>query len=263
VSFRPLDFALRETRDTFAHPRVLGGLSVVGLLIGYVGPFGSRHELPLVPRMAYWLALIALTYGLGVFTAALMRIAIAPFRLDLVWRVLILGLVASVPILAVVIGINALFLGVPVPMGIELLGNWISTLVIALGVVVLHMLVRRAPERVNVDQSADRPGAPPLMARLPVDLRGPLVRLSMQDHYVEVETAKGKALVLLRLSDAIRETEGTRGLQVHRSHWVALDRIVAVRRQDGKVLVETASGTVLPVSRTYLPDLKAAGLLPK
>lgn len=99
-----------------------------------------------------------------------------------------------------------------------------------------------------------------LMQRLPAQKRGPLISLSVADHYVEVTTARGKELVLMRLSDAIGEVEAIAGLQIHRSHWVALEGIDRVERTAGKVLVMTKSGDSLPVSRSYFPELKARGL---
>ena len=91
--------------------------------------------------------------------------------------------------------------------------------------------------------------------------RGTLVSLSVTDHYVEVATSKGRALVLIRLSDAIKETSPTAGLRIHRSHWVALEAVVRVLRLDGRLVVELKDGRRLPVSRSYAGDLRAAGLM--
>lgn len=82
----------------------------------------------------------------------------------------------------------------------------------------------------------------------------------VDDHYVEVLTERGKTLVLLRLSDAIRETVGVPGVQIHRSHWVALAAVSRVVRSDGKVFAELPNGLRLPVSRGYADAAKAAGI---
>ena len=63
--------------------------------------------------------------------------------------------------------------------------------------------------------------------------------------------------------NAIDETAPVNGLQIHRSHWVALEAVSAVRRENGKVFVETTAGDRLPVSRSCLDDLRQAGLLPR
>ena len=106
---------------------------------------------------------------------------------------------------------------------------------------------------------ADQVHVPALLERLPRPLRGPLWRISVADHYVEVTTDKGSSLVLMRLSDAIKEVAPTAGLQVHRSHWVALDAVRRGTRQNGRPALELVDGSVVPVSRTYLVAVRAAG----
>jgi DNA-binding LytR/AlgR family response regulator len=70
-------------------------------------------------------------------------------------------------------------------------------------------------------------------------------------------------MLLMRLSDAIAETEPTPGFQIHRSHWVAQDAIGSVHSTSRKSEVVLHSGERLPVSRTYLPQLKDAGFAAK
>ena len=103
--------------------------------------------------------------------------------------------------------------------------------------------------------------APAILDRLPLPQRGRLIHLAVNDHYVDVATSKGTTLVLLRLSDAIRETAPVPGLQVHRSRWVALDAIRKTARQAGKPVLELENGTTVPISRSYLPAARAAGLV--
>ncbi|MFP5340917.1 MAG: LytTR family DNA-binding domain-containing protein, partial [Gammaproteobacteria bacterium] len=102
---------------------------------------------------------------------------------------------------------------------------------------------------------------PPLLERLPRAQRGRLIHIEVSDHYVDVTTDRGKGLILMRLSDAIRETAPAAGLQVHRSHWVALDAVKRGTRVGGKPVLELENGTLVPVSRTYLEAARAAGLL--
>ncbi|EBV3599940.1 LytTR family transcriptional regulator, partial [Salmonella enterica subsp. enterica serovar Virchow] len=90
--------------------------------------------------------------------------------------------------------------------------------------------------------------------------RGQLTHLSMQDHYVDVRTDNGGAMVLMRLSDAIAETRGVEGLQIHRSHWVALGAVQKAIRRGGRPYVIMKDGTELPVSRSYLDTVRSAGL---
>ncbi len=102
---------------------------------------------------------------------------------------------------------------------------------------------------------AANPGAPRLLARLKPANKGALLRLSVEDHYTRVVTARGSELLLLRLTDAIAEA-GDAGMQIHRSHWVAFDNMRRLLREENRVLLETGDGAQLPVSRPYAPRLR-------
>ena len=93
--------------------------------------------------------------------------------------------------------------------------------------------------------------------------RGALVALSSEDHYTRIRTTRGEELVLIRLADAIREAEPVKGLQVHRSHWVALDHIAAARRDGDRAILRLSIGSDIPVSRANVARLREAGLLPR
>ncbi|MFN6942712.1 MAG: LytTR family DNA-binding domain-containing protein, partial [Parvibaculum sp.] len=58
----------------------------------------------------------------------------------------------------------------------------------------------------------------------------------------------------------IAETEGMEGMQVHRSHWVANGAVVRSARRDGRVYLQLADGSEIPVSRSYLKPVREAGL---
>jgi DNA-binding LytR/AlgR family response regulator len=103
---------------------------------------------------------------------------------------------------------------------------------------------------------------PPLiLERVPLPARGALWALVVQDHYVEVVTERGRTLVLMRLGDAIREVGKVEGVQIHRSHWVALDAVKRVVKTDGKVAVALPDGRRLGVSRGYMAAAREAGLV--
>jgi DNA-binding LytR/AlgR family response regulator len=124
-------------------------------------------------------------------------------------------------------------------------------------VVVVSMITER-PAETGVTAA---PGPPPILERVPLPQRGALLALIVEDHYVDIVTERGKTLVLMRLADAIRETTGVPGLQIHRSHWVACAAVVKAHRSDGKVVLELSNGLRLPVSRGYLPAARDAGLV--
>lgn len=261
VNDNALHFTMREMRAIFTNPRVWVIIAVVALVLGLAGPFGT-YELPIGARLAYWGVTVILTFLAGDFVITLVSAAL--WRRLNKWALLpIAGLAGAVPVTLIVIGINMLAFG-PRFAAIDLLPLFLYCLAITTAVtLVFYVIEPRGPdgELLVTGDRADNPKAPPLLERLPVHKRGTLIRLSVQDHYVEIETDRGRELVLMRLADAMKETDGSEGLQIHRSHWVALAGVREVRRVSGKVMVQTVSGGELPVSRTYLPGLKQAGLI--
>ncbi|TCK28711.1 LytTR family transcriptional regulator [Ancylobacter aquaticus] len=97
-----------------------------------------------------------------------------------------------------------------------------------------------------------------LLARLPPALRGPLLCLQMEDHYVRIHTAKGSALALLRLSDAIAQTGATPGRQVHRSWWVSDDAVEGFEKQGRTGRLRLGNGLRVPVSQRYAREVEVA-----
>lgn len=67
----------------------------------------------------------------------------------------------------------------------------------------------------------------------------------------------------MRLGDAIREAAPEPGLQVHRSHWVAIAAVTAARREGDRAVLSLSHGGDIPASRSHIPALKEAGLLPR
>ena len=255
-----LPFALRELRALLASPTY--GVAVLGiaLLLTIVGAFETGTVLRPVPRFLYWLAVAFSTSALGALTADLM---VPPLKRRGWPYPAIVGAVAlatTVPVTLAVALINwAGFGGIGVrAIVVELLPQVLgSTFVISatLGYVFRNSYEGEAPPAPD--------GTPLILERLPFDKRGDLVALSVGDHYTEIETTKGRELVLLRLADAMRETTPVPGLQVHRSHWVALHAIRSVRRDGDRAVIELVTGREVPVSRANVARLREEGLLPK
>lgn len=130
----------------------------------------------------------------------------------------------------------------------------------------------RRPRAHLLPLSEDSPPAEPVInefglpartgfrALIPYHLGLDLVSLSSEDHYVRVVTERGNTLVRYRFSDALNEVRGLHGLQAHRSHWVsvaAIDRVIAHGKTYRLLL---RNGTEIPVSRTNIGLLRAAGI---
>lgn len=229
-----------------------------GAVLALAGPFGTDQLLGLVARLAYWLGLVFATYSAGVLVGAVLRPKLAGQKL---WQqVLAVGSATALAISGLVLVVNWLVFGW-LPSGTEwaeFLGTlFVITLIVtaAINVAAEHL---RAPTPADASASL-----PPILERLPLDKRGALVALSVEDHYVRVHTTKGEELLLMRLSDAMREVGPTQGDQVHRSHWAAFGQVTAARREGDRAILTMRGGAELPVSRANVPKIKEAGLLPR
>lgn len=233
---------------------------VIVLLLALVGPFGTADTMSLVQRFAYWGAIVVSSYGLAYSVSLLIsRTFGIGQKLRSTWaRVLVLGAIAGVPVTIAVCAVDLVALG-RLPVDLPVL--YLQCTLIGLGVMAMLEIVDASIRQAAMAAPAvaPLPGPPPIVERLPPPQRGKLISLSVADHYVEVVTERGKGLVLIRLGDAIGETTGVPGLQIHRSHWVAASAIRRMVRADGKPLLELSDGRRLPVSRSYIEQVREAG----
>lgn len=106
---------------------------------------------------------------------------------------------------------------------------------------------------------APAPADRPLFLRnLDPDLGQELVSLTTHDHYLEVVTRAGRGKILKRMADAVAELGPYPGMQIHRSHWVALDAIDRLDRDGRKMHAVLHDGRSLPVSRPNVAALAKA-----
>lgn len=249
--------ALREWRGHMTHPATLTALAGIGIVLGVAGPFGTDTRLGLIPRLLYWLVTVALTYGLGGLCDAVMARALAGRAVGL--RIAGSAVLSGICVALAVLAINLVTFGW-IPGLAELPAYLGSTFVIA-AIVTVVLGVIRSQTASAAPAAPPHPAGPALLARLPLDKRAALVALSVEDHYVRVQTLKGEALVLMRLSDAIGEVGPTQGAHVHRSHWAAFDQVTAARRVGDRAILTMSTGVEIPVSRANIARIKEAGLL--
>jgi hypothetical protein len=236
--------------------RILAASAVVAVIMAVSGGFGTGF-LAVVPRAAYWIGLCAVGTAIGIFTArTIMPSGWFDRRPWVAWGLVWLAI--SAPMTVIVTLTTALlrhrsigFAGV-----VEILPDVLAT---TAGMTALAFLVRRhAPTETH----AAAAGGPPakFLERLPANLEGAdLWAVEAQDHYLRLHTSKGRALILLRLADAVAELEGIEGARTHRSWWVARAAVSEAVRGDGRATLTLVDGGEAPVSRAYAAALRAAG----
>ncbi|MBN9220075.1 MAG: LytTR family transcriptional regulator [Mesorhizobium sp.] len=271
-----LHSTLREMQALLLSPRFWGALLAVSAILGLTGPFGTLQQLDALPRFAYWLALAFATFTAGYLTMRLTLAVVFGSTGSRPLRSVVAGMVAGAPVTAIVVLFNHLLFGGPFPSAAALGALFVNCGLIAVAISFL-VAIGRSPQGLAAKpvepataalppvptaqpSPPPEPARPPLIDRLPHAARGKLRYLSMQDHYVDVHTDKGSALVLMRFADALREVGDVKGVQIHRSHWVALDAVAGNRRKDGKLFLKLANDVLLPVSRSYAGAVRKAGL---
>lgn len=101
-----------------------------------------------------------------------------------------------------------------------------------------------------------------LYDRLPLQTDATILRLTAKDHYVEIFLGDGNShRVLMRLTDAIGEMDGTLGYCTHRSHWVVAAHVKSSLREGSREFVILTDGTKVPISKTYRANVQVANLL--
>jgi DNA-binding LytR/AlgR family response regulator len=124
------------------------------------------------------------------------------------------------------------------------------------GLLTLSVRPARPAALRNAAPPAPPRAAPPaILRRLPYDVRGEILCLNMEDHYVRVHTTRGSTLLLMRFSDAIAELEATPGLRIHRSWWVAARAVAEVERSARSTKARLINGLRAPVSQPYIQAL--------
>ena len=242
------------------------------LLFAFIGPFGTYDSLGFPGRIGYWTVAMGanwLVCGSIMMLALVMAGGRSRRRRALVTAAA--APVAAAPGTAVVFAAEALFRpGYGETVGVPMIYFSVAVLMLVIGLAVASVLEvrRRAAESVLAGAATSReggaPGAAPgaqFLDRLPERLGRDLVYLKTADHYVEAFTTAGSTLILMRFVDALAELDGAEGLRVHRSYWVASRHIEGTARSHGRTTLRLTGGHEVPVSRTHMPAVRAAGLV--
>ena len=248
----------------------LAGPVGLGAVLGLIGPFGTYALLPTLPRLGYWMSIVALNWLLC--DIAIRRVdALAPADLPLRRAAVPLAGAALVSLPATgVVALAGGGFGIGWPESILSLYWKVALLLAAISLPAYTLAdLREAAEAAKPsDASTDDPtengdaatGLALFQARLPGPLQGRLLCLEMQDHYLAVHTTAGSELILCRMEDAAREL-GALGRRVHRSWWVAADAVDGVERDGQRVLLRLSDDRRVPVGRTYRDGLRRDGWL--
>ncbi|WP_069299739.1 LytTR family DNA-binding domain-containing protein [Neptunicoccus sediminis] len=106
-----------------------------------------------------------------------------------------------------------------------------------------------------------KPEGCPFLHRLGPNGGSYLIRLAMNDHYIEAHTDTGIHMLYMRFGDAVAMLNSENGAKVHRSHWVRFSEIIDVERNGQKVALVMSDGATVPVSRSHKAFLQEKGII--
>ncbi len=214
-----MQLALREFRDVVTERRFIAALVAVWLICSVVAPFGTGQTLSLGARILYWFAVTAISFSVSAIVSVSLIRNPAMDRFHRLLPVVAGALLIGLSIGVLVWQLNRMIWG-DVPELPRLWSYFGMTVPIALVVAFAIAFGRQGYDSVSVTESAATES--PFLRRLPQYLGKRLISVSVNDHYVEAVTNRGKHLVLMRFGDALDELRDAGGMQVHRSHWIAL-----------------------------------------
>ena len=233
--------------------------TLAGLLLGVLGPFGSYlNEGPLL-RAGYWIGAMwagMFFYGVGLRASRML----APAETRTAWAALAISvLLASLPE-AVLTRLAAFRIWPELAHSGPGWAIWYAQVVIiglvsVLGTALLERAFARTEAALPSDQA--KTGSAPAQLE---PLRGDVLALQMEDHYVRIHSSTGSYLILMPLGRAI-ETVTAEGLKTHRSWWVARHAVARVEGTARSMSLRLTNGIVAPVSRSSVATLRAAGWL--
>lgn len=236
--------------------------SFLGLILGLLGPFGS-YAMPLLQRLLYWVVLFNLGYFIYYITHQITRWLFNNKQTDKPLNQAIQfitpTLLASVPLSYLVAFATQFLIQTEVgltPFALEVLPQ---VLVLGLSIDFLMGLIYRDTAEIK-QSNVEKPGQE-FINRLPKELGDELICLVMEDHYMVVSTEKGEHMLLMRMKDALIELKNYPGMQVHRSSWIAVDKVKRVKKISRKTLLIMDNGIEISVSKKHLSATKEAGLL--
>lgn len=250
-----MSLAIRELSSSAVTRHGLAAVGV-GLLLGFVGPFGSYPALDRIDRYALWLALTMAGY-LCVLAVAWASLRMPRFlRLSFAIRSIAVAAGSALPMTFFTSWLFGQFQpGRSDTIGeLPLLYVAVATVQWVLTLIVLHQAVHHPPDSIAHRDLPER--ATTLLARIPAELGRELIALEAEDHYLRVHTGVGSSLILYRLSDALIQLDPSKGLQVHRGWWVARDAVLGTSREGGRLWLSLSNGLKVPVSRAHMPAVR-------
>lgn len=252
----PVHFAYRQMQAQFKDHRFVAWMGAVIFVLTIAGPFGTLESFNLLERFAYWAIIAPITFIIANFTATICIVYLVNTGLNDWLSYAIGGIISGIPIGIIVWLLNIGLERSSFVATTDLIEITIKTTLVTLPVtLLLKILSKPRTKDLAAEQAKDTSSM--FFKRLPHKIGRDLISLQAQDHYILVVTSAGSEMILMRLSDAIKELGPHKGIQTHRSWWVAEKHIVNMATENGKKHIYLTNGQKIPISRTYLKQVNS------
>jgi hypothetical protein len=249
-------------------------MTVIGMFLGVIGPYGSYYASGTASRIAYWISNMWIGYFALSITVRLAVRGVERFAVP-IWFALALSVaIGALPLTLILDQISAWFWPSFHGHRGSMFTQYVQVVVISepMAFGFYYLAGRRwsrpemgPPPASRAPATGPAPAPAPesghFLHRLSPRLGRDLLCLQMEDHYVRAHTQKGSELILTPLKDAIAELGPLDGLRVHRSWWVAKSAVAAPVARGRNHYLRLTNGLEVPVSRASVAPLKAAGWL--
>jgi hypothetical protein len=225
------------------------------IVVALAGPFGTFETKTFLWRLSYWSTLIAVAILIAIFLRTLWRHVLVS-RPEWQEDALVAASLALVfgPMIVV---LNRQIGGLEAQVALGYGGAIGCLFAIAVGTIALRRALSRPLHTVPPIVRRDR-----LFERISANPNVRLSRISSDNHHIRIITDDGQEhRVLMRLRDAVLETDVEEGFCVHRSHWVARARVAGLKKVAGREVVVLTCGVDLPVGPKYRANLDFAKTL--
>ncbi|MBL1240330.1 MAG: LytTR family transcriptional regulator [OCS116 cluster bacterium] len=245
------DKLIQKIKDFNSFPYVIIG--IISLIVAQIAPYDTDGIGNFFARFAYWLTLCNVSW---VAWTTFEKFLVARLDWPFIFIGSLCGILMTIPLLATIALINFIFLDNVISwpkMGSLWLQIFIvSQTIYALIYVVISQIIK---SRKQVEHTS------PAMPHFLKNIGGDLLYIKSEDHYLRIQTSAENKLILYKISDAIKQLDESHieGMIIHRSHWVAKSAIKSHKKDGRKNLLILSNDDILPVSATYLKNLKAEG----
>ena len=256
-------------RAPFVFSRSIAGQVVVAsafcAVFALVLDPGDTAQLPLLAEFGLWFThflAFATFYLAGV--RGFQRLG-CPAPWHLILSSVLLVPLAALASLALDLGFGAPDeeLTAPVPLATAFISEMaaVAPLALIMAAAIAFFLRRSAalPDAPAQQTSMPQSSAPPLSDLLesaPAALGSDIIRLHARDHYVELVTVQGRALLTEQFGECVDHLSGLNGVQCHRSHWISLNHVADLKPSGSTYLCVLSNGDEVPVSRRRYPELR-------